>query len=114
MRVVQLKQTILVYGTLICLYFIYPGLSSAIDTDAALGIWFFDEGNGNTAMDSSNNGNDGELVDAKWVAGKYGEALKFEGGAHVSVGAFADYEDEVTIIALIKTPSAPAWSDIIV
>ncbi|RKU30423.1 hypothetical protein C6497_04360 [Candidatus Poribacteria bacterium] len=114
MRFVQFKQSISVFTTLICLCFMFPALSSAINTDAALGIWLFDEGNGNTAMDSSKNGNDGELVGAKWDAGKYGEALKFEGGAHVSVGAFADYEDEVTIVALIKTPSAPAWSDIIV
>ena len=86
MKVVQFKQSILVYGTLICLCFMYPGLSSAIDTNAALGIWLFDEGNGNTAMDSSNNGNDGELVGAKWVAGKYGEALKFEGGCSCFCG----------------------------
>ena len=114
MRVIQSKKAILVYGTLICLCFMIPGLSSALDSDAALGIWFFDEGNGDTAKDSSNTGNDGEIVDAQWVAGKYGEALKFEGGAHVAVGDFAGYEDQVSIVALIKTPAAPAWSDIIV
>ena len=79
-----------------------------------MGIWFFDEGKGGTAKDSSENGNDGELVGAEWVGGKFGEALKFEGGAHVAVGDFADYEDKVSIVALIKTPAAPAWSDIIV
>lgn len=115
MRVIRLKKAMLVYGMLICLCFMSSGLSFAkIDPDAALGIWFFDEGKGGAAKDSSENGNDGKLVDAKWVAGKYGEALQFEGGAHVAVGDFADYEDEVSIVALIKTPAAPAWSDIIV
>ena len=115
MRVIQSAKAIWVYGILICMSLMISDLSSAkIDPDAALGIWFFDEGEGGTAKDSSKNNNDGELVDAKWVAGKYGEALQFEGGAHVAVGDFADYEDKVSIVALIKTPAAPAWSDIIV
>ncbi len=114
MRVIQFKKAILVYITLICLCFMIPGLSSALDSDAALGIWLFDEGNGETAKDTSKNSNHGEVVDAEWVAGKYGQALKFAGGAHVAVGDFADYEDKVSIVALIKTPAAPAWSDIIV
>ena len=114
MRGIRFRKAIWVYGTLVCLSLMLPNLSSAIDPDAALGIWFFDEGKGGTAKDASENGNDGEIVDAQWVAGEFGEALKFEGGAHVAVGDFADYEDEVSIVALIKTPAAPAWSDIIV
>ena len=115
MRVIQSTKAIWVYGTLICLSFLSTDLSFAkLDPEAVLGIWFFDEGKGGTAKDSSENGNDGEIVDAQWVAGKFGEALKFEGGAHVAVGDFSDYADEVSIVALIKTPAAPAWSDIIV
>ncbi len=115
MRVIQLAKATLVYGMLVCISITIPGISYAkLDADAALGIWFFDEGKGGTAKDSSKNGNDGEIVDAEWVAGKFGEALKFAGGAHVAVGDFADYTDEVSIVALIKTPAAPAWSDIIV
>ena len=115
MREIQLAKAIWVYGTLICISFMISSLSYAkLDADAALGIWFFDEGKGGTAKDASENGDDGEIVDAQWVAGKFGEALKFEGGAHVAVGDFADYTDEVSIVALIKTPAAPAWSDIIV
>ena len=115
MRVIQSTKAIWVYGTLICLSLLSTDLSFAkLDSEAALGIWFFDEGEGGTAKDSSKNGNDGEIVDAQWVAGKFGEALKFAGGAHVAVGDFADYEEQVSIVALIKTPAAPAWSDIIV
>ena len=115
MKLIESAKAIWVYGTLICISLMISSPSSAkIDPDAALGIWFFDEGKGGTAKDSSKNDNDGEIVDAQWVAGKFGEALKFEGGAHVAVGDFADYEDQVSIVALIKTPAAPSWSDIIV
>ncbi len=114
MRVIQFQKTILVYVTLICLCFMNPGLNAALDPDTALGIWLFDEGDGGAAKDTSKNSNDGEVVGGEWVAGKYGQALKFAGGAHVAVGDFADYADKVSIVALIKTPAAPAWSDIIV
>ena len=114
MKVIQSAKAIWVYGTLICIGLMIPGPSSALDPDAALGIWFFDEGKGGTAKDASENGNDGEIVDAEWVDGKFDKALKFAGGGHVAVGDFADYEDQVSIVALIKTPAAPAWSDIIV
>ena len=116
MRVIQLAKAILVYGTLICIIgFMSTDLSSAkLDPEAALGIWFFDEGKGGTAKDSSENGNDGKIVDVKWDDGEFGKALRFEGGGHVAVGDFSDYDDKVSIVALIKTPAAPAWSDIIV
>ena len=114
MRAIQFQKATLVYIILIYLCFMNPGISSALARDAALGIWFFDEGKGGMAKDAAKNGNDGEIVGAQWVAGKYGGALKFEGGAHVAVGDFADYTDKVSIVALIKTPAAPAWSDIIV
>jgi hypothetical protein len=39
----------------------------------------FDDGSGNTAKDSSMYGNDGKIEGAKWVAGKYGKALEFNG-----------------------------------
>jgi hypothetical protein len=42
--------------------------------------WAFDEGSGTTAFDSSGNGNDGTLQgDPKWVTGKIGGALEFNG-----------------------------------
>lgn len=114
MRVFQFKNAMLINVILICLCFMKPGLSYALDSNAALGIWFFDEGNGNTAKDTSKNGNDGDIDGAQWVDGKFNGALKFADGAHVAVGDFADYEDKVSIVALIKTAAAPAWSDIIV
>lgn len=43
-------------------------------------IWLFDDGKGNVAKDSSGNGNDGEVIAAKWTKkGKFKGALEFNG-----------------------------------
>jgi len=48
--------------------------------DGLVGSWSFDEGSGNTAYDSSGNGNDGELKNGvTWTDGKFGKALSFDG-----------------------------------
>lgn len=49
--------------------------------------WTFDEGSGDTASDSSGNGNTGDvLVGSEWVNGRFGSALRFTSGAtHVVV-----------------------------
>ena len=56
--------------------------SALIDENSIAGIWLLDDGTGKVAVDSSENGNDGELIgDPKWVAGKFGKALEFDGAA---------------------------------
>jgi hypothetical protein len=51
-----------------------------IDEGSIIGMWLFDEGKGDVAEDSSGNGNHGTLMnDPKWVDGKFGEALSFDG-----------------------------------
>lgn len=55
-----------------------PSLAK-IDPDSITGMWLFNEGKGNTATDGSGNGNDGEIHGAKWVDGKFGKALEFNG-----------------------------------
>jgi len=49
-----------------------------------VGYWKLDEGSGSTSVDSSGQGNDGTLSPAtggqdKWVTGKRGNALNFDG-----------------------------------
>lgn len=108
--------------TLICTNLIILGLIisspgyTKIDPKSAVGVWLFDEGEGDTVKDYSQNGNDGEFVgDLKWASGKLGKALEFDGkGSHVPVGNFSGYSDKVTIVALIKTSEASGWNDIIV
>ena len=56
--------------------------AATVADEAVLGIWLFDEDGGEKINDSSGNGNDGELLFAgksKWVDGKFGKALEFDG-----------------------------------
>ena len=53
---------------------------AAINPDNITGMWLFNEGSGNTAKDSSGNKNDGKINGGvKWVDGKFGKALEFNG-----------------------------------
>ena len=52
-----------------------------------VGHWTLDEGFGNIAQDSTANGNDGTFVgELKWITGKMGGALEFDGEAYVDCG----------------------------
>ncbi|MDE0085664.1 MAG: hypothetical protein OXU23_08150, partial [Candidatus Poribacteria bacterium] len=53
--------------------------TSEIDPESLMGMWHFDQGKGATVKDSSPNGNDGKIVDAKRVEGKEGMGIEFDG-----------------------------------
>jgi len=53
-----------------------------IDLGTCVGMWIFDEGNGDIAKDSSGNGNDGKINGATWVDGKFNKALSFNGASN--------------------------------
>jgi len=86
------------------LIFAGQGLA-AIDTASIAGTWLFDEGKGDVAKDSSKSGNDGKLVGApKWVDGKLGKALDFNGTSdyvEVADSDSLDITDSITIVAWI-------------
>lgn len=61
--------------------------------EEALGIWLFDEGKGDEVKDFSGHGYDGKLVNKpKWVDGKFGKALSFDG-----VNQYVEMNDPVNI-----------------
>ncbi len=78
-------KTVMTKLILLCISLILIGIcvgqgDAKIDPKSIVGIWLFDEGSGDTAKDSSGNGNDGKLMnDPKWVVGKFGKALEFDG-----------------------------------
>lgn len=80
-----------------CLVFIMQlviGISYAnINSKSIMGMWLLDEGSGDKAKDSSGNGNNGEIVGAKWVDGKIGKALQFDGASHVAIPASKTTDD---------------------
>jgi hypothetical protein len=61
--------------------FIGQSYARTIAPEAAVGIWLFDDGKGDTAVDSSGNGHDGKIQgDLKRVEeGRFGKALEFPG-----------------------------------
>ena len=103
----------------VCLAAAFPLLSAAeVSVDDAIGIWLFDEGTGNVAKDSSPNGNDGELIAGpKWVKGKFGDALEFDGsGTSVeteSADKLTEFElgdkTDFTVTAWFKTDAGTGF-----
>ena len=94
-------------------------LQAAKDSNL-IGWWKFDETEGNTAVDSSGNGNDGILVgNPVWrpQGGKIGGALEFSGkGDYVKIAnepAF-DITNQITISAWVNITSVPQeWTGIV-
>ena len=93
----------LMLASLIVLNLVFTGISNAeFALETAVGMWLFDEGKGDTAADSSENGNDGKLENGpKWIKnGQFGSALEFDGNeskGHVVVGDLG-LSGEVTLI----------------
>jgi hypothetical protein len=50
-----------------------------IDLETCVGMWLFNEGKGNVVKDSNGKSQDGKIINAEWVDGKAGKALKFNG-----------------------------------
>ncbi len=116
--------------SLIVLSLIFIGISRAeFDLKDVAGMWLFDDGKGDTAADSSENGKDGELVNGpKWIKnGKFESALEFDGNeskGHVVVGDLglsgavtlvlwanpSDAADDDRLISNISGPTNPAFT----
>ena len=71
-----------------------------------VGWWNFDEDVGAIAGDGSGNGNNGAISGATWTAGKYGQALSFNGASnYVGVASSSSLQitGTITLEAWVKT-----------
>ena len=129
MKIVMANLMLACVG-LIALSLMFTDISDAeFDLKTVAGMWLFDEGKGDTAADSSENGEDGELVNGpKWAkSGKFGSALEFDGNeskGHVVVGDLglsgeitlilwanpSDAADDDRLISNISGPTNPAFT----
>lgn len=112
-------RSTLVCVSIIVISMILTGQSSAkIDPETVAAVWLFDEGSGKTAKDSSGNGNDGEFEgNPKWVEGKFGKALEFDGGSdYVDCGNNPDLDnpEALTVVAWIYTSPGTTEKGVIV
>ena len=84
MKVNMAKFTLILVSLLGC-RLTFPGVSAgAIDPGTAVGIWLFDDSEGEIAVDSSGNGHDGAFTgEPHWVPGKFGMALDFNGSGDI-------------------------------
>jgi hypothetical protein len=77
----------LIVISIICYVVALTSISYAREVDKSLVLYLpFDEGKGDVAKDASQYGHDGDLVkNPKWVDGKIGKALEFDGTNYVQV-----------------------------
>src|SRR5512133_4349040 len=96
----------------LCVLLLTAGAGAA--EPGLVGWWRLDDGAGTAVADSSEGGHNGSFVTGApaWVQGKFGGALKFEGGAQVEIPDHADFhfEDAVSI-ALWANPDAVQQTD---
>ncbi|MGB9597230.1 MAG: LamG domain-containing protein [Candidatus Poribacteria bacterium] len=100
-----MRTAYLAIGIFIILFLFISPSYSKIDPKTCIGLWLFDEGKGDVAGDSSGNKNDGKLMnDPKWVDGKIGKALDFDGAQNHIVVPNSDTlnpTDAITLVAWI-------------
>ena len=64
---------------------------ATIDPETIVGMWLFDEGEGDVAEDSSGNSNEMNLDNGvEWVEGKFGKALGFDGVDDIATATVPD------------------------
>lgn len=102
---------------LIMLFILVPSIiaSAAVKPENIMGMWFFDEGKGDTALDSSGNKHDGIITSAKWTDGKFGKALLFEGAGGVKVKSTEKLSlgDQFTMMAFFNAKTLNNYHAII-
>ncbi|MHA2243946.1 MAG: LamG domain-containing protein [Candidatus Hodarchaeales archaeon] len=77
--------------------------------EGLVGCWTFDEGSGDTAYDSSGNGNNGTIHGAAWTTGVNGSALKFDGTddyVEILNTDILESQNSLTISAWVKVQSS--------
>ena len=87
-------------GTIVAICILTAALGYAdIPESAFVGAWLFDEGQGDNIKDASGNGNHATIADGdpKWVKGKFGMAMEFDG--------------EVDYLVRIVPVSPAVWRD---
>jgi Concanavalin A-like lectin/glucanases superfamily len=91
-----------------------PPVKAPQPMTAAAGQWTFDAGTGSSAADSSDNGNDGTLINSpQWIAGVAGRALNFDGDGNAvrmsGSGGLANLDKGgLTVSAWIRPATAGA------
>ncbi|MBW7990688.1 MAG: LamG domain-containing protein [Planctomycetes bacterium] len=107
--------------TIICISFIFISLMFAgqsyaeVDPETIVGVWLFDEGSGEVALDYSGNGNDGTLNGPEWTnESKFGGALEFDGaGSYIEFATGESMKtQQLTFMAWFNTRKLDGYGHI--
>jgi hypothetical protein len=117
MRSALMGSSLLCIG-LMFMILICANISDArVRTENMVGLWVFDEGGGDTANDFSGNNNHGKLNgDTRWVNGKFGKALQFDGDmdyVEVAHDETLDITEELSIAVWAKFEQIPARENVL-
>jgi len=112
-----MRRLLAIAGMVFLSILLVSPIYAKIDQKAVVGMWLFEEGSGNTAVDSSGKGNDGTISGPKkWVQGKFGKALQFDGSSVWVEIPFNDSQvlPELTMVAWgnIKPSKGTRWQSI--
>lgn len=91
--------------------FVVSSSYAKLDPDIYIGVWKFDEGDGDIVEDFTENEHHGEFVnDLKWVEGQFGDALEFDGAGYIDLGnaESLQFDGNVTIIYWSKPTNVAA------
>ena len=111
-----LRCIALLAGMVICLALSVAPAHAQKMPDGLVGYWPLDEDDGNSSIDLSGNGNDGEIQgNVEWVEGKFGSALEFSGAGTFIVEDSESLRitDALTIEAWIYPTAKPQKGGII-
>ena len=86
-----------------------------VNPGSIVGVWLLDEGTGDVTVDSSGNGNDGQLEGVDWVDGKFGKGLRFDDSGSVEIASTEDLQlgDQLTMMAYFSAEALDDWHQLI-
>lgn len=120
MKALDISVCVLVCVAMISLLFcgIPNSANGAIDESSVVAVWLFDEGSGQVAHDSSENGNDAGFQGApKWAEGRFGNALWFNGSTDYVAAPDSESLDingeQLSIVAWINGEGWPAANHVV-
>ena len=101
------------FVVLICIPVMF--VHADVKPENIIGVWLFDEGRGDFAEDASGNGNDGEIIGAKFTDGKFGKALRFEDSGEVKIASNEKLQlgEELTMMAYFFAEALNDWHQLI-
>lgn len=100
---------------LVAVGFVVTSAKAAIDPESVVAAFTFDEGKGGDALDSTPNQWVGTITGAKWVDGKFGKALDFDGKSWVSAPDAEPLKvgEKLTMMAYFYATNIGDWRQLI-